>query len=90
MPFFPISDFYDLKIINNIFFFIFEGGLIFLSRGVYNSFSCNSLYIYIYSPEAEVYSIRCAICNKLYIGETSRPLKKRFLEHKQAFFKKRH
>ena len=32
---FYISDFHNLKIVNNIFFFIFEGGLIFLSRGVY-------------------------------------------------------
>ena len=32
---FHISDFHNLKIVNNIFFFIFEGGLIFLSRGVY-------------------------------------------------------
>ena len=30
-----ITDFHNLKIVNNIFFLIFEGGLIFLSRGVY-------------------------------------------------------
>ena len=30
---FHISDFYHLKIVNNIFFFIFEGGLIILFRG---------------------------------------------------------
>ena len=28
---FHIADFHNLKIVNNIFFFIFEGGLIFLS-----------------------------------------------------------
>ena len=39
---FHISNFHDLKIVNNIF--IFEGGLIFLSReGV-----CVYVYIYIY------------------------------------------
>ena len=31
---FHIYDFHDLKIVNKIFFFIFEGGLKFLSRGV--------------------------------------------------------
>ena len=36
---FHISDFHNLKIINNIFFFIFEGGLIILYRGIY-------IYIY--------------------------------------------
>ena len=36
MPFF-ISDFYNLKIVNNIFFFIFKGDLIFSNRGVYNT-----------------------------------------------------
>ena len=30
---FHISDFHNLKIVNNIFFFLFEGGLIFLSSG---------------------------------------------------------
>ena len=34
-----------------------------------------------------VYLIRCAICNKSYIRETSRPLKKRINEHKQAHLK---
>ena len=29
-----ISDFHNLKVVNNIFFFIFEAGLIFLSRGL--------------------------------------------------------
>ena len=32
---FHISDFQNLKLVNNIFFFIFEGGLIILYRGVY-------------------------------------------------------
>ena len=32
---FHISDFHNLKIVNNIFFFIFEGVLIFLSRSVH-------------------------------------------------------
>ena len=32
---FHISDFHNLKIASNIFFFIFEGGLKFLSMGVY-------------------------------------------------------
>ena len=32
---FHMSDFNNLKIVNNIFFFILEGGLIFLSRAVY-------------------------------------------------------
>ena len=31
------SDFHNLKIVNNIFFFIFEGGLIFLSKCVYTN-----------------------------------------------------
>ena len=31
---FHMSDFHNLKIVNNIIFFIFTGGLIFLSRGV--------------------------------------------------------
>ena len=39
---FHISDFHNLKIVNNIFFFIFESGFTFLSRGVY-------IYIYIYT-----------------------------------------
>ena len=38
---FHISDFHNLKIVNNFVFFLFEGGLIFLSRDVY-------IYIYIY------------------------------------------
>ena len=38
---FHISDFHNLKIVNYIFFFIFEDGLIFLSRD-------NYIYIYIY------------------------------------------
>ena len=38
---FHISDFHNLKIVNDMFFFIFEGGLKFLSRSVY-------IYIYIY------------------------------------------
>ena len=32
---FHISDFHNLKIVENIFVFIFEGGLIFLYRYVY-------------------------------------------------------
>ena len=32
---FHISDFHNLKIVNNIFFFIFKDGLIFSSKGVY-------------------------------------------------------
>ena len=32
---FYISDFHNLRIVNNIFFFIFEGCLIFLFRGVF-------------------------------------------------------
>ena len=32
---FYISDFHNLKIVNNIFFLIFEGGIISLSRGIY-------------------------------------------------------
>ena len=40
---FYISDFHNSKIVNNIFFFIFEGGLIFLSRDEYSY-----IYIYIY------------------------------------------
>ena len=39
------------------------------------------------TPETGVYSIRCASCNKSYIGETSRPFKKRIYEHKQALKK---
>ena len=31
---FHLSAFHNLKIVNNIFFLILEGGLIFLSRGV--------------------------------------------------------
>ena len=31
----PKMNFHDLKIVNDIFFFIFEGCLIFLSKGVY-------------------------------------------------------
>ena len=42
---FHISDFHNLKIVDNIFFFIFKGGLIFLSRGV-----CVCIYIYINQP----------------------------------------
>ena len=38
---FHISDFHNSKIVNNIFFFIFEGGLIFLPWGVYNFHSMN-------------------------------------------------
>ena len=39
---FHISDFYNLKFVkNNFFFSFFEGGLIFLPRGLY-------IYIYIY------------------------------------------
>ena len=38
-------------------------------------------------PEVGVYSIRCATCNKPYIGETFRPLKKKIYEHK--LFKKK-
>ena len=38
---FHISNFHNSKIVNNIFFFVFEGVLIFLSRGIY-------IYIYIY------------------------------------------
>ena len=34
MLIFHISDFHYLKIVNNVFFIIFEGGLIYLSRGV--------------------------------------------------------
>ena len=30
---YALSDFHNLKIVNNTFFFIFEGGLIFLSKG---------------------------------------------------------
>ena len=37
--------------------------------------------------EAGVSSIRCATWNEPYIGETSRSLKKRIYEHKQALFK---
>ena len=33
---FYISDFHKSKIVNNMFFLIFEGGLIFLSRSVYD------------------------------------------------------
>ena len=32
---FHISDFHNLKVVNKIFFFIFEGGHTFLTRGVY-------------------------------------------------------
>ena len=57
---FCISDFYNLKIVNNEFFFIFEGGLIFLSRAVYINVISNKkvkphthtyIYIYIYICE---------------------------------------
>ena len=34
-PIFHIFDLDNSKIVNNIFFFIFEGGLMFLSRDVY-------------------------------------------------------
>ena len=36
------------------------------------------------SPKIGVYSIWCATYNKPYIGEASRPLKKRIYEHKKA------
>ena len=35
-----ISDFHNLKIVNKTFLSIFEGGLIFLSRGVYIYVQC--------------------------------------------------
>ena len=38
-------------------------------------------------PEAGVYSIRSPIGNKPYIGETSRPFKKRIYDNKQALLK---
>ena len=34
--------------------------------------------------EACVYAIPCSTCPKIYIGETSRPIKKRLYEHKRA------
>ena len=39
--------------------------------------------------EAGDFLIRCAICNKSYIGETPRPLKQRIYGHKQALKKRR-
>ena len=38
---FQISDFHNLKIVNNIFLFVLEGSLSFFSRGIY-------IYIYTY------------------------------------------
>ena len=39
------------------------------------------------SPEAGIYSIKCATWNKPYIGETSTLLKKRIYEHKHILLK---
>ena len=51
-PIFHISDFHNWKIVNYIFFFIFDGSLIFLSSGVYIYICvcvwCIYIYIYIY------------------------------------------
>ena len=57
-----MSDFHNLKIVNNIFFLIFEGGLIFLSRGgyiYYNSWQLwpvfDAKYIYKKSHELLIF-----------------------------------
>ena len=41
---FHIYDFHNLKIVNNIFFFISERSLIFLSRGVQSYFIFNLIF----------------------------------------------
>ena len=45
---FHIFDFHDLKDLNNIFFFIFEDGLKFLSKGVYHSILFLSRFLSMY------------------------------------------
>ena len=40
-----VSDSHNLKIVNNIFFLIFEGGHIFLSWGVYTYVCVNIKYV---------------------------------------------
>ena len=36
------------------------------------------------SVKGVVYKITCGICSEFYVGETSRPIHDRFLEHRQA------
>ena len=45
---FHMSNFHNLKTVNNIFFFIFEGGRIFLSIGV---------YVYVYRARNNTYVV---------------------------------
>ena len=35
-----------------------------------------------------VYQFTCKVCNEFYIGQTNRPFKQRFLEHKKAILKR--
>ena len=66
---FDLSDFHYLKIVNNIFFFIFKGGLIFLSRGVCVFISIYlSIYIYIYMCVCVCVCV-CVLCRIEYLAE---------------------